>query len=90
MTDIVERLRALALDHYEMLDNIHQPLADAADEIERLRALVVEQGMQLGVGSVRIEELKDALREIRGWREIGRDDVMRRIEEICEEALRDE
>ena len=34
-----------------------------------------------------IERLRAALREIRGWREIGRDDVLRRIEEICEEAL---
>ncbi len=38
MTDIVERLRFRADENYEMLANIHEPLLEAADEIERLRA----------------------------------------------------
>lgn len=33
--------------------------------------------------------LKDALRDIRGWREIGRDDILTAIQEICDEALGD-
>jgi hypothetical protein len=37
MTDIVERLRKRAKDDWEMLDNIHLPLLEAADEIESLR-----------------------------------------------------
>jgi trimethylamine:corrinoid methyltransferase-like protein len=44
----------------------------------------------IGEQQAEIERLRAALKEIRGWREIGRDDVMRRIEEICEEALRDD
>ena len=35
--DLVDRLMSLAEEHFEMLDNIHEPLAEAADEIERLR-----------------------------------------------------
>jgi uncharacterized coiled-coil DUF342 family protein len=35
--DIVGWLRGLAEEHYEMLDNIHEPMTVAADEIERLR-----------------------------------------------------
>lgn len=38
MSDIVERLRRLAEEHYEMLDDVHLPMIEAADEIERLRA----------------------------------------------------
>jgi uncharacterized protein YjhX (UPF0386 family) len=38
MTDIVERLRFRADENYEMLGNIHEPLLEAAAEIERLRA----------------------------------------------------
>lgn len=38
MTDIVERLRFRADENYEMLGNIHEPLLEAADEIEKLRA----------------------------------------------------
>lgn len=38
MSDIVERLRFRADENYEMLGNIHEPLLEAADEIERLRA----------------------------------------------------
>jgi|SanBayMetagenome_1026888.scaffolds.fasta_scaffold04503_5 hypothetical protein len=38
MSDIVERLRFRADENYEMLANIHEPLLEAADEIERLRA----------------------------------------------------
>ncbi len=36
MTDLVKRLRRLAIEHYEMLGDIHEPLNEAADEIERL------------------------------------------------------
>lgn len=35
--DIVERLRARAEEDYEMCNDIHLPLIEAADEIERLR-----------------------------------------------------
>ncbi len=35
--DIVERLRGLVEEWWECCDNIHEPLAEAADEIERLR-----------------------------------------------------
>ena len=38
MSDIVERLRFRADENYEMLGNIHEPLLEAAAEIERLRA----------------------------------------------------
>jgi hypothetical protein len=38
MNDIVERLRFRADENYEMLGNIHEPLLEAAAEIERLRA----------------------------------------------------
>ena len=38
MRDIVDRLRDKADENYEMLGNIHEPLLEAADEIERLRA----------------------------------------------------
>lgn len=38
MDDIVERLRRLAEEHYEMLDDVHLPMVEAADEITRLRA----------------------------------------------------
>jgi len=48
-------------------------LRQAADRVSRQQA--------------EIERLRAALREIRGKREIGRDDVLRRIEEICENAL---
>lgn len=34
-----------------------------------------------------IIRLRGVLRSIRGWREIGRDDRMRAIEEMCDEAL---
>lgn len=34
--EIVKRLRALSHEHYEMLGDIHIPLTEAADEIERL------------------------------------------------------
>lgn len=37
MTDIVERLRGLAKDWLVRYDGIHEPLNEAADEIERLR-----------------------------------------------------
>lgn len=40
MSDIVERLRALADEWHEMCGDIHVPLAEAADEIERLRSLL--------------------------------------------------
>lgn len=40
MTDIVERLRSLADEWYEMCGDIHEPLGEAADTIERLRAEV--------------------------------------------------
>ena len=40
MSDIVERLRARAETDFEMLDDIHIPLLEAADEITRLRAEV--------------------------------------------------
>lgn len=36
MADIVERLRSLAREHHEMLGDIHIPLSEAADKIERL------------------------------------------------------
>lgn len=41
MSDIVERLRRLAEEHYEMLDDVHLPMIEAADEIERLRAALI-------------------------------------------------
>lgn len=37
MTDIVERLRSSAVEWYEMCGDIHEPLLEAATEIERLR-----------------------------------------------------
>lgn len=40
MTDIVERLRGLAEEWYEMCGDIHEPLGEAADEIERLRFFI--------------------------------------------------
>ena len=40
MTDIVERLRRLAEEWFEMCDDIHVPLLEAATEIARLRATV--------------------------------------------------
>lgn len=36
--DIVERLRALSEEWWECCNDIHVPLTQAADEIERLRA----------------------------------------------------
>lgn len=38
MTDIVKRLRARAAEEHEMLGDIHIPLLEAAETIERLRA----------------------------------------------------
>jgi hypothetical protein len=38
MSDLVNRLRALADEQYEMLDDIHLPLAEAADRIAQLEA----------------------------------------------------
>ena len=38
--DIVARLRALADEHFEMLGNIHEPLLEAVEEIERARDLL--------------------------------------------------
>lgn len=37
MSDLVARLRALAEENFEMLDDIHIPLNEAADAIESLR-----------------------------------------------------
>lgn len=45
MTDIVERLRFRADENYEMLGNIHEPLLEAADEIEKLRAALHRIGL---------------------------------------------
>jgi hypothetical protein len=42
MDDIVERLKARAEQEYEMLGDIHLPLLEAAEEIERLRAALEE------------------------------------------------
>lgn len=48
MIDIVERLRLRADENYEMLGNIHEPLLEAADEIERLRAALEDIADGLG------------------------------------------
>lgn len=40
MADIVKRLRGLAEEWYEMCCDIHEPLGEAADEIERLRETI--------------------------------------------------
>ena len=42
MTDIVEKLRARAAQEHEMLGDIHIPLLEAADEIERLQAGIAD------------------------------------------------
>jgi len=36
--DLVKRLRSLAEEEFEMLNNIHEPLREAADRIEQLEA----------------------------------------------------
>jgi archaellum component FlaC len=36
--DLVKRLRALAEEEFEMLNNIHEPLQEAASRIEQLEA----------------------------------------------------
>ena len=67
MADIVERLRGLADEWYEMCGDIHEPLGEAADEIERLRKENQELKLQyLSDQGQWIEEtgrLREALRE---------------------------
>lgn len=41
MADIVKRLRTRAKEDYEMLNDIHIPLLEAAAEIERLRSALI-------------------------------------------------
>ncbi len=40
--ELVERLRGLADEHFEMLGDIHEPLTEAADAITALHARVQE------------------------------------------------
>jgi hypothetical protein len=36
--DLVKRLRSLAEEEFEMLNNVHEPVQEAADRIEKLEA----------------------------------------------------
>ena len=46
MTDIVERLRSLAEEWFEMCGDIHEPLNEAAAEITHLRAKLAVRDWQ--------------------------------------------
>ena len=62
MSDLVKRLRKLAYDNYEMLNNIHEPLNEAANEIERLEEAAPEIDTQELIDE--IERLRDAFEMI--------------------------
>ena len=55
MTDIVEKLRSLATEWHEMCDDIHVPLSEAADEIERLNARLAAINAFAGTLAVHVE-----------------------------------
>ena len=58
MNDIVERLRFRADENYEMLGNIHEPLLEAAAEIERLRAAIGETLLEREDARAEVERLR--------------------------------
>ena len=66
--DIVERLRVRAEENYEMCNDIHLPLIEAADEIKRLRKALERisnvQPIRGNEGSTNIISLAKALLEI--------------------------
>lgn len=61
MADIVERLRGLAEDHFEMLGGIHEPLTEAAEEIERLREQCEWAKKEVEILRVRVSLAEDAM-----------------------------
>ena len=66
--DIVERLRVRAEENYEMCNDIHLPLIEAADEIKRLRKALERisnvQPIRGNEGSTNIISLAKALLRI--------------------------
>ena len=61
--DIVERLRVRAEEDYEMCNDIHLPLIEAADEIEQLRDEVDFQLHKRKEETAEIERLREALKQ---------------------------
>ncbi len=61
MSDIVEKLRFRADENYEMLGNIHEPLLEAAAEIERLREWNAEIALNAREFAAENERLRAAL-----------------------------
>jgi hypothetical protein len=47
VNELAKKLRALAEEHYEMLGNIHDPLTEAANEIERLETTLREENKRM-------------------------------------------
>lgn len=94
---IAENLRRLAEDHYEMLNDIHRPLLEAAAEIDSLEdelddyqdASLADAAL-LDAMELEISELQFALRRVQK-RLLQTDSIERRIgdiHDIIDTALR--
>ena len=92
MTDIVERLHALASEAEDKLvGNADVPLRDAADEIERLRTALHALNETANKYALEIESLRSMLTDIVSvWDDDSTDIIMNTVIREAKETLGDD